>query len=371
MIIRRMGKKILSCCALILSAALLSCASVMVPGFAQWYSVNIYPVLQGSIGRLAGMMPFSLSEMLCCAVPVILAIDVIDSVIRYKKHDPADEDLSVHPAVRTAGHLIVTASILILMYSACCGVNYYRDPFVDDSSFRSAQFTVQDLDDFCSCTVDVLRDIYSEEYTEYPEGRALADDAVRAMKDLAMSAGSQGPGDIAALEGFYPKPKKLTVLSGLFSKMGVSGIYSPFTIEANVNGEMEGMEQPFTACHELSHLRGFMNEGEANYIGWLACINSENRAFNRSGWLMAWVYAGNSLYRADPERYYELRSRLPSQALKELDENNEFWASRKTRASEVQDRVNDAYLKSRGQEDGIRTYGQVTTLMLMWYSENC
>ena len=33
---------------------------------------------------------------------------------------------------------------------------------------------------------------------------------------------------------------------------------------------------PFTTCHELSHLRGFMQEEEANFIGFLACVNADD-----------------------------------------------------------------------------------------------
>ena len=124
---------------------------------------------------------------------------------------------------------------------------------------------------------------------------------------------------------------------------------------------------PFTACHELSHLRGFMNEGEANYIGWLACISSDNMSFNRSGWLIAWSYAGAALRRTDPGKFAEIYEKLPSEAIRELTENNEFWRSHKTKASDVQDKVNDAYLKSNGQDQGIESYGQLTTLMLTWF----
>jgi hypothetical protein len=170
-----------------------------------------------------------------------------------------------------------------------------------------------------------------------------------------------------SLCGFYPVPKQLTILSGFFSNMGVSGIYSPFTVEANVNGEMPDMEKPFTSCHELSHLRGYMNEGEANYIGWLACIGSDNPAFNRSGWLIAWLHAGGTLRRIDPERYYRLREAMPEDAVTEIEENDLFWSSHEGKASEIQDRVNDAYLKANGQDKGIRSYGMLTTLMLMHY----
>ncbi|MFR5730890.1 MAG: DUF3810 family protein [Clostridium sp.] len=36
-----------------------------------------------------------------------------------------------------------------------------------------------------------------------------------------------------------------------------------------------------------------MREDEANFIGYLACVSSENEAFRYSGYLTGWVYAGN------------------------------------------------------------------------------
>lgn len=367
---------------LLLFAAALSAAARLFPGFAQWYSTTVYPALQGSLGRLSGLAPFSVGEMLCVLLPVILVIDAAAILINSKnkkRHASADGDgPSMHPIRRILRHVFVAACILIFLYSANCGVNYYRDPFVDPEVYANAQFTAADLDEFCEFTVSRIQDIYKGGPDEYPSGQELADTAVDSMrnftasdniseKNLPSGNGSEVIGNTSALSGFYPRPKQLTVMSGLFSKMGVSGIYCPFTIEANINGEMVDLEKPFTACHELSHLKGFMNEGEANYIGWLACISSSDKSFNRSGWLIAWIYAGNSLYRVDPDRYYELREKLPGEAVRELDANTEFWATHETRASEVQDRINDAYLKSNGQEQGIQTYSQLTTLMLAWF----
>ena len=67
---------------------------------------------------------------------------------------------------------------------------------------------------------------------------------------------------------------------------------------------------PHTICHELSHLKGFMREDEANFIGYLACIGSDSPDFRYSGYLTGWVYAGNALARVDPESYYDLYTKL-------------------------------------------------------------
>ena len=254
-------------------------------------------------------------------------------------------------------HILLIASILFSLYAANCGINYHRNTFVDQEALSDAMYTEEQLADFCEYIAGRLEECGPS--PDYPQGKKLADAARLSMSNLSEKYPS--------LRGYYPVPKQLTFLSRAFSNMGVSGIYSPFTVEANINGEMPGMENPFTACHELSHLRGYMNEGEANYIGWLACIESDNPSFNRSGWLIGWMHAGGALRSVDPERYNKLCKRLPSYAVSEIEENNRFWSSHETKAAEVQDRVNDAYLKANDQEYGIQSYGLLTVLMLMHY----
>ena len=325
-------------------AGLLLIAARHVSGFAEWYSVSIYPLITGTAGRLTGAVPFSLAEAAVCILPFI----VIADIVRCRKRLGS-----------AFLHILLIASVLFFLYAANCGVNYHRNSFVDPEALSGAEFTEEQLVDFCEYIISRIEDCGPA--PECPQGAELAESARKSMDKLSESSSS--------LRGYYPVPKQLSVLSGAFSAMGVSGIYSPFTVEANINGEMPGMEKPFTACHELSHLRGYMNEGEANYIGWLACIGSDDPAFNRSGWLMGWMYAGGTLRRVDPERYEKLCEKLPSYAASEIGDNRQFWVSHETRASEVQDRVNDAYLKANDQKDGIQSYGMVTMLMLMYYCD--
>ena len=335
------GPAIISIILLCFAAALLITAK-NISGFAEWYSVNVYSIITGTVGRLSGTIPFSAAEAAACILPIIIIADIV----RCRK--------KLRAALL---HIVLIVSVLFFLYAANCGVNYQRNTFVDQEALSNAEFTEEQLADFCEYIIVRLEECGS--IPAYPQGKELTDAARHSMSKLSE--------DNPSLSGFYPSPKQLTLLSRAFSNMGVSGIYSPFTVEANINGEMPDMEKPFTACHELSHLRGYMNEGEANYIGWLACIGSDDPSFRRSGWLIGWMYAGGTLRKIDPELYDRLREKLPSYAVSEIEENSMFWASHETKASEVQDRVNDAYLKANGQKNGIQSYGMLTTLMLMHY----
>lgn len=351
----------------------LSLLAKNVRGFAPWYSRNIYPIFQGSVGRLSGLFAFSLSEFLLYALPIVFIVVLIAMLI--KKRRPA-------PLFKLAAIII---SALLLLYQANCGVNYYNTSFAETEGFTRISNDKELLIEFCEYIVDrinensvaVSKEVVSsssvwdksqydltapyDQTLFYMSGTGLPDEAVQSMERVGTIYKSLG--------GYYPHPKGL-VYSRPFSNMGVTGIYSPFTIEANYNSEMTPYNLPFTACHELSHLKGYMNESEANFIAFLACVNSDNLAFQRSGYMLAWVYAGNQLYKVDRNTFNELRTRLPEDTKKEFDDNNLFWDKYETKASEVQDTINDEYLKEHGIPEGIQSYNLVVELMLSWYAQN-
>ena len=94
------------------------------------------------------------------------------------------------------------------------------------------------------------------------------------MVDEMMALGEE----YAGLSGYYPKAKPVTI-SWILSVQQLSGIYSPFTVEGNYNRAMTAYNIPHTICHELSHLRGFMQEEEVNFIAFLACIGFGKQDF--------------------------------------------------------------------------------------------
>lgn len=169
-----------------------------------------------------------------------------------------------------------------------------------------------------------------------------------------------------SLQGYYPAPKPVLV-SEILSRQKLMGIYSPFTIEANYNQDMPAYDLPFTMCHELSHLRGFMQEEEANFISFLACRASALAEFQYSGTLCAWEYVMGALYRADPDIWQEVRNTLDPSAEPDLKADDVFWAQYDGRIAEAANLMNDTYLKANGQTQGVQSYGQMTDLLVIYY----
>ena len=168
------------------------------------------------------------------------------------------------------------------------------------------------------------------------------------------------------LSGYYPKPKPL-LNAWILSVQKLSGVYSPFTVEANYNSAMTDYNIPFTACHELSHLKGFMQEQEANFIAFLAGITYDDPEFQYSSYLTGWIYCMNVLRDADEEAWAQVRSGLSGEVEPDLLANSRFWARYDGAAAEAADRINDRYLQANGQKEGIKSYDRMVDLIVEYY----
>lgn len=330
---------------LLVMAALLQYLARTQSGFATWYAHQVYPVLVGTIGRLSGVFSFSVVEILI----YMLIFGVIVYAVRFFREP-----------VRVAARAWFLSALLLFLYTANCGVNYYAAPFSQYAGLETGLYTKEELKALCGFLVERVNEtVTAERYLEHK--KEWREEGVTSMGHAA----KQFP----ALGGYYPMPKQMTV-SYVLSVQQLCGIYMPFTIEANFNGAMPNYNIPHTICHELSHLKGFMREDEANFIGYLACTLSENQAFQYSGYLTGWVYAGNALAGADMEAYLELRRQLAPQAEADLQQNNEFWNRYEGKVAEAANQLNDTYLKMNDQTDGVQSYGRMVDLMLAYYKKN-
>jgi hypothetical protein len=157
---------------------------------------------------------------------------------------------------------------------------------------------------------------------------------------------------------------KPVMVSTALSYLGIGGIFSPFTGEANVNMTLPEPDVPFAACHELAHARGFAREDEANYVGYLACTRHPDADFRYSGLLAASVYAMNALVGVDRAAHADLEARRAPGVRRDL-QALAAWAERYRGPAERASRaVNDAYLKSQGQKEGVRSYGRMVDLLI-------
>ena len=366
-------RKAITGCALLAAGIVLTILARSVEGLAQWYSTHVYPVWVNMLGRLMGMFPFSVAEILLYLFLLALLLSAGRLIVRLarlrcgrRKKSPDGREKKVQAGKQLVScwfsGLLLAAGILYFLYVACCGINYYRTSFSESSGIVAEEYTVGELTEVCQWLTAEVNDLSSQVERD-DDGIMRTDDGVQERAVKAMQAlGETYP----ELSGYYPEPKGL-FNPWILSVQQLSGIYSPFTIEANYNSGMVDYNIPFTACHELSHLKSFMQEQEANFIAFLASTSYEDPEFQYSGYLLGWIYCMNVLYDADYESWQEVREGLAAAVEPDLKENNAFWARYDGRVAEVADQVNDRYLQANGQEEGVKSYDRMVDLIVAYY----
>lgn len=327
---------------LLVGAAVLQVIARQIVGFGQWYATHLYPVIVNVWGRFCGFFPFSVIEI----GGYLTVLGLIGYGIYHRKE-----------AGRIISRMVFILGALAFIYTTNCGINYYCRPFSSYLDLEVRESSVEELASLCQYLTDKVNETVDK--TSMEKGWP------REARECMVELGEEYP----ELGGYYPVPKPLAV-SRILSVQQLCGVYAPFTVEANFNQEMTTYNIPHTMCHELSHLKGFMREDEANFIGYLACLKSDRRSFQYSGYLTGWVYATNALAKQDMDKYVELYRQLNEDTVRNLKENTEFWNQYDGKVAEVSNQMNDTYLKFNDQQDGVQSYGRMVDLMLAYYRES-
>jgi hypothetical protein len=160
---------------------------------------------------------------------------------------------------------------------------------------------------------------------------------------------------------------KPVLISEAMSYAHITGVYSFFTGEANINVSFPDYTIPFTSAHEMAHQRGFAREDEANMIAFLVCIQSEDLYIQYSAYLNVFEYVSAALYRADNAKFKQIYDKLNNDThLEQKAYNNFFEKYDNSVASKVSGVVNDTYLKSQGTP-GKKSYGMVVDLTVAYF----
>lgn len=330
-------------------------------GFADWYGTRIYPYMVMVVGGFFSVFPFSAAELgLYLFLIWALLYTGISVVLLIRKKGARGAALRNY-----CGTLALTAAALLLVFTLFCGVNYHRISFSEYEGFIREQSSKEELDRLCRFLAEEINRCDAAISGE-GDGRFAGLDTMEEQAVLAVKAAGE---TYESLSGFTPEPKAVWQ-SVRLSKRKITGIYSPFTIEANYNRDMPLFNVPSTLCHELSHLKGYMREDEANFVAWLACMASDQPQFVYSGHMLAFGYAMDALWNAgEKDAYREIYAGLCRNAKEDLQADSEFWHQYDGKTAEVSKAVNDTYLKLNSQEDGVKSYGRMVDLLLAYRRE--
>lgn len=328
------------------------------------FAKRIYKVLSVVVSTVTGWLPFSLAEGIVLLGPVVCLV----LVVRFLVHMGKNKEHRFAQCMLGIINVACVAAVILFVYVVGCGVNYHRVSVADYRGITVRDSSKEELYALCTELAGQATELRAElvEY-ENENGVLQLPMSNRELGLLIKAAYEKLSEELPILEGYYPAPKSIGI-SKVFSSMELTGVFTCWTMEANVNVDIPDYSRASTMAHELGHLHGFMREEEANFLAYLACMSSEEPIVRYSGTMLALVYAGNALAGQDMELYGELWAKYHEGIVRDFRDNSVYWAQYEdTVISEAADKVNDVYLKANEQEDGVKSYGRVVDLLLAEY----
>src|ERR1051326_3597589 len=222
----------------------------------RYYSRAVFPSVAGALS-FSRFVSFSLGEALLVLVIVALAVWLALLVRKMlTQRERAGATL-----VASLSGLLWTLGALLALYMVVFGFNYQRQPLSQTLGFERRDPTVAEI-------VAISRDVLDNINRSYAESGANASApggsrlpiSMNELYDLLESAYENEP-LLSGASGARVQPKPV-YFSGVMSRLGVSGIYSPFTGEANYNALQPDCDLPFAVAHEMAHQRGYAREDE-------------------------------------------------------------------------------------------------------------
>lgn len=346
-----------------ISAVLLTISAVLffsakyIDDFSNIYYKYIYLSLVNTVTRVFSLFPFSIFEIMVIGFIILIFVRIILYVYLVWNKQFSLKQI----AVRATSNIIIYISIFSFLNIATLGVNAYKLSFVQLTGLKVQDNSEERLIKLCNYLKDRLNEVDGKVERDENGLLKLGDNVQQEGIDSMENLGKTYP----YMQGFYPRPKPY-FFSKVMSYQLLEG-ETDFTMEANYNNDMPKLNVPSTICHELSHVRGFNNEDEANYISFLACINSESYEYQYSGLLMAYSYCMNDLYDFNLDAFKKINGELSNNVRAELINDSLYWNKYRGQISKLHNEAYDQLLKASGQENGIKSYNAVVKLLISGY----
>jgi hypothetical protein len=338
--------------ALIFVAAMLALMPLPRQAVERAYSRGVYSMVQPRLTALSNTTPFAWFDAL-----VVLTISTTLALWTVRIGRLPRRSGAAAKAGTLAGLTIDTAAIsavLYLWFLVAWGLNYQRQPLRDQLDFREERITRDALRALAVRTVDSLNTLHGDAHAaEWPDlantPTALEPAFLRAQRDLALPWTAHAG-----------RPKR-TLFNFYFTRVSIDGMTGPFFLETLTNATLLPFERAATVAHEWSHLAGYADESEANFVGWLVCMRGPV-AVQYSGWLSLYGTVVGALPQSERDEVVRRLDEGPRADLRAISDRIRRYAV--PVASRAGYALYDRFLKANRVEAGVRSYGEVLRLLL-------
>jgi hypothetical protein len=309
------------------------------------YSEQIYATLQPLLTSASNLAPFALFDVLLVAASVTW---VVLAAVDLGRRGWARAALRA--LVRTA----VWGAAVYLVFLAAWGLNYRRTPLIEKLRFDPRAVTADAARRAATEAVEQVNALHAPAHRAGWVGAAV-------VEPMLAGGLAQAVGDLGGPSAIVVARPKATLLDWYFRRSGVEGMTDPFFLETLMADDLLPYERPFVVAHEWSHLAGIADEGEANFVGWLACLRG-SPGDQYSGGLFLYGELARSLPPRDRATVAAGLAPGPRDDLRAVRARIAGQVS--PRLSAAGWRVYDSYLRANRVEAGAASYAEVVRLVV-------
>ena len=256
--------------------------------------------------------------------------------------------------------LLILINLLYFVYQVFWGMLYFQTPIIkklasqrEPDYGKAKRLALQYLDQ-CKRT--------RQEVHEDKNGIFIVTDLKAVQKEIFKQQENL-PVYISGKSAPQINSFKPSLFKNVMSFTGILGYYNPFTAEAQYNSQLPSTFIPFTSAHESSHQLGFAREQEANFIGYLIGIRTDNKELRYSTEYFTLKSLLNFVVQEDPEFVkYVIRNYSPAMKRDRMYEKM-FVRKHQGLLDDFFGFTNNLFLKSN-QQDGSVTYSYFIDLLL-------
>jgi hypothetical protein len=258
--------------------------------------------------------------------------------------------------------VIITIQSLTLAFYLFWGLNYFRPSAAERLKLTDTDYSTQQLASVAEMLIDSANATRArlQKADTTQDNTAIYQTAIGAIKTLSASSPD--------FYTYHPNIKS-SLFSWALNYMGTSGYYNPFTSESQLNSRMPYFLKPFVACHEMSHQMGYGAEDEANFVGFLAGVNSKDRLLRYSVYHEAVAEFMFDLMIRDSTLHKQVKLCITPQLHHDFVVEREYWHQYQSQIETVSSLFYDNFLKANNQPQGLMTYNRMIRLVISWYDE--
>jgi len=312
-------------------------------------------------GGVFNVFPFSVAEWLCALAVVGVLVYLVYTIIKIIRKPKKLQ--------RVYAFLVTLLAAAVTVYTLVCwfwGIGFYSQTYEELSGIETTSMSTEQLKEVTIYFAEAAN-AAGEEVPRDGNGLYVCD--IPTTLSDAPALYTNLPEQFGFLMGSDLRPKPL-VFSYLMSELNYTGVFFPFTGEANVNVQTPSCFIPSTVAHELSHQRGVFREQDANFTAVMVCMQSSDPNFVYSGALLAYVNLDNALRQASYKQWLEASAYLGDNARRDLAANDEYWAQFETPTAQISHAAYGGFLQNQGQALGMRSYGACVDLLVAYYGES-